>query len=324
MVHPNQRLDGAVPEHLQGSVERVTFHSPESGFCVLRVKVRGHRELVTVIGSAASITPGEYVECAGAWTNDRQHGSEEIEFAPGPVRFGDYFFDIGTAGATSLVLQTLLLPLALAPGTSSVTIRGGTHVPWSPCFHYLYWQWRPFLARIGVPFDLTMTMAGFYPRGGGELQAQIPGETRPTPLRLTERGPLRTVRGLSAVANLPREIAERQRRQALRRLRNLLPEVEPQVVVEELPAASRGTVLLLLAECAAVHAASPSAPSAPAVSARSASPTRRWTHWRPFCAATAPSIPGWQTSCCCRWRWLTGNPSCAPARSLYTCSQMRR
>jgi exodeoxyribonuclease V alpha subunit len=66
--------EGAAPEHLQGSVERVTFHSPESGFCVLRVKVRGQRELVTVIGSAATITPGEYVECAGAWTNDRQHG----------------------------------------------------------------------------------------------------------------------------------------------------------------------------------------------------------------------------------------------------------
>ena len=64
----------ATAEHLQGSVERVTFHSPESGFCVLRIKVRGHRELVTVIGSAATITPGETIECTGAWTNDRQHG----------------------------------------------------------------------------------------------------------------------------------------------------------------------------------------------------------------------------------------------------------
>jgi RNA 3'-terminal phosphate cyclase (ATP) len=187
---------------------------------------------------------------AGAEVRGDRVGAKEIDFVPGPVRSGDYFFDIGTAGATSLVLQTLLLPLALAPGTSNITIRGGTHVPWSPCYHYLDWQWRPFLARIGVPFDLTMTMAGFYPQGGGELQAQIPGEARPTPLKLTERGPLRAVRGLSAVANLPREIAERQRRQALRRLPNLLPEVEPQVVVEELPAASRGTVLLLLADCA--------------------------------------------------------------------------
>jgi len=186
---------------------------------------------------------------AGADIRGDRVGSEEIQFTPGPVRTGDYFFDLGTAGATSLVLQTLLLPLALAPGTWNVTIRGGTHVPWSPCFPYLDWQWRPFLARIGVPFDLTMTMAGFYPQGGGELQAQIPGCARLSPLKLTERGSLRSIRGLSAVANLPREIAERQRRQALRRLRNLLPDVEPEVVVKELPAASRGTVLLLLAEC---------------------------------------------------------------------------
>ncbi|MGB5299042.1 MAG: hypothetical protein WBN48_09980, partial [Thiogranum sp.] len=69
----------ATAERLQGSVERVTFHSPESGFCVLRVKVRGQRDLVTVIGSAATITPGEHVECTGTWTNDRQHG---LQFKP--------------------------------------------------------------------------------------------------------------------------------------------------------------------------------------------------------------------------------------------------
>jgi exodeoxyribonuclease V alpha subunit len=61
-------------ERLSGSVERVTFHSEESGFCVLRAKVKGQRELITVIGSAASITPGEYIECIGIWHNDRTHG----------------------------------------------------------------------------------------------------------------------------------------------------------------------------------------------------------------------------------------------------------
>ena len=61
-------------ERLQGAVERVTFHSEESGFCVLRVKVRGQRELVTVVGTAAVVTAGEYVECEGGWNNDRQHG----------------------------------------------------------------------------------------------------------------------------------------------------------------------------------------------------------------------------------------------------------
>ena len=61
-------------EHLSGSVDLVTFHSEESGFCVLRVKVKGKRELVTVIGSAASITPGEFIDCIGIWHNDKTHG----------------------------------------------------------------------------------------------------------------------------------------------------------------------------------------------------------------------------------------------------------
>ena len=54
-------------EPLSGLVERVTFHSPETGFCVLRVKVRGHRELVSVLGSAASVQPGEFIQCSGRW-----------------------------------------------------------------------------------------------------------------------------------------------------------------------------------------------------------------------------------------------------------------
>ncbi len=61
-------------EGLSGSIERVTFHSEQSGFCVLRVKARGQRDLVTVIGSAPSVSPGEYLECEGRWVNDRQHG----------------------------------------------------------------------------------------------------------------------------------------------------------------------------------------------------------------------------------------------------------
>ncbi len=75
-------------------------------------------------------------------------GSLEVRFAPGRIKAGTYHFDIGTAGATTLVLQTLCLPLAFAGGTSSLTITGGTHVPWSPCFHYLDLHWVPLLARL--------------------------------------------------------------------------------------------------------------------------------------------------------------------------------
>lgn len=71
MIHNSE---ASVKERVQGLIERVTFHSPESGFCVLRVKVKNHRGLVTVIGNAASVTPGENVECSGEWHNDKKHG----------------------------------------------------------------------------------------------------------------------------------------------------------------------------------------------------------------------------------------------------------
>ena len=65
---------GPPTEALAGLVERVTFHNAETGFCVLRVKVRGQRDLVTVVGHAASIAAGEWVQLAGKWVNDRSHG----------------------------------------------------------------------------------------------------------------------------------------------------------------------------------------------------------------------------------------------------------
>ena len=62
-------------EPLSGVVERVTFHSAESGFCVLRVKVRGRRDLVTVLGSAAEIHAGEHIQASGHWEQHREHGA---------------------------------------------------------------------------------------------------------------------------------------------------------------------------------------------------------------------------------------------------------
>src|SRR5271167_4256870 len=61
-------------EVLAGLVERVTFHNEENGFCVLRVKARGQRDLITVLGHAAMISAGEFVQASGAWQNDRTHG----------------------------------------------------------------------------------------------------------------------------------------------------------------------------------------------------------------------------------------------------------
>lgn len=70
------RRDAAGSERLHGSIERVTFHSEETGFCVLRVRVRGRADLATVVGKAPSARPGEFVEASGRWERDRQHGMQ--------------------------------------------------------------------------------------------------------------------------------------------------------------------------------------------------------------------------------------------------------
>jgi len=69
-------LEPSTQEVLAGLVERVTFHNAENGFCVLRAKARGHRDLVTVVGHAATISAGEWITASGEWINDRAHGQQ--------------------------------------------------------------------------------------------------------------------------------------------------------------------------------------------------------------------------------------------------------
>src|SRR5512133_3566515 len=73
---PEAPRTSSATEVWAGLVERVTFHNPENGFCVLRVKARGQRDLVTVVGHAAMITAGEFVQISGTWVNDRTHGQQ--------------------------------------------------------------------------------------------------------------------------------------------------------------------------------------------------------------------------------------------------------
>lgn len=63
-------------DRLEGLVERVTFHNADNGFCVLRLKVKGERELITLIGHAPTVAPGEYAAASGAWVTDREHGRQ--------------------------------------------------------------------------------------------------------------------------------------------------------------------------------------------------------------------------------------------------------
>jgi RNA 3'-terminal phosphate cyclase (ATP) len=190
------------------------------------------------------------VEAAAAISRAQVEGavlnSRALSFTPGEIHPGRYRIDIGTAGSISLVLQTVALPLSLARGPSHLAITGGTHVSHSPCYHYLEGQWLPSVRRIGLDIDLVMEAAGFYPRGGGRIRATIRPSALLHPLVQIERGPLKRITGLSAVANLDPNIAARQKHQALRRLEPLCRDTKIKSL--ELDSPERGTFLSLLAE----------------------------------------------------------------------------
>jgi RNA 3'-phosphate cyclase len=116
------------------------------------------------------------------------------------------------------VLHTLYLPLALRGATpSELTLIGGTHVSTSPCFHFLDTTWRRYLELCGVRVSLRMNRPGFYPRGGGEIEAFIQPCARLHGIHLGNRGAVQAS-GFSAVAGLDVSIARRQVRRAMFRL----------------------------------------------------------------------------------------------------------
>jgi RNA 3'-terminal phosphate cyclase (ATP) len=175
-------------------------------------------------------------------------GSRELLFRPGDYSPRDLTIDIGTAGSTSLVLQTLHLPLAMRAGSGvRVVLTGGTFNPKAPAYPFLDQTWRRFLAEFGMPIALTMPSAGFYPRGGGQLEAWIEPASPQAWIQI-DRKPLVRIRGVAGVANLRDDIARRLREQAIGRLeeRGLTSELDIELARWESP--GQGAAIALIAE----------------------------------------------------------------------------
>lgn len=179
--------------------------------------------------------------------------SRSLTFAPGtPPLAGHYDINIstiagtGSAGSVTLLLQALLLPLALTDGPSHLELTGGTHVRWSPPYHYVTQVYMPMLARLGIAARLELDRWGWFPRGGGRMVANIEGRGAAatlSSLNLVERGKLLGVDGVSAASNLPAHVIERQRDRVLQRLRSR--HIRGQIETQDAPSSGPGTILFL-------------------------------------------------------------------------------
>lgn len=227
---------------------------------MVNIRVRRRRpglaaQHLTAVRAAASL-------CRAHLEGD-QEGSLTLDFSPQcPVRAGEYEFDVaaarkgGSAGSTTLVLQCVLPALALAAGTSTIALRGGTHVPGSPPADWLRDVWLPALASCGLQASLEIVRTGWYPVGKGELRVQVRGRERGrgrmygeapwAPLVRRDPGPLRQVSGRAIAASLPAHICQRMADRAAARLHKegVATRIEP----VRLDAACPGAGIFLTAE----------------------------------------------------------------------------
>ncbi|NLG49685.1 MAG: RNA 3'-terminal phosphate cyclase [Chloroflexi bacterium] len=183
--------------------------------------------------------------------------SRTLRFEPTSLPVpGRYTFDIssmsgtGSAGSTTLLFQALFVALAFADQPSTLDLIGGTHVDHSPPYHYISEVYLPFMWRAGFDVRLDLGTWGWYPRGGGQVTAHIQGVGRDgqglSPVVVEERGKLVQMWGVSAASNLPHHIIERQKEQALARLR--ARHLKADIVEVAPPSPGPGTMLFLLAE----------------------------------------------------------------------------
>ncbi|MCX9011925.1 MAG: RNA 3'-terminal phosphate cyclase [Candidatus Methanoperedens sp.] len=165
---------------------------------------------VKAIESVASICDAEVEGCS-------LH-STRLSFKPGKIKGGVYEIDIGTAGSITLLLQCLM-PVALkAPSSITLKVTGGTDVSWSPPVDHLRFVTLRALERMGYSCDVSLLRRGYYPRGGGYVEATI----NPSALRGAdfEKNICNVIEGISHSSGLPAHVVQRQAASAEKVLNN--------------------------------------------------------------------------------------------------------
>ncbi|SFJ27791.1 RNA 3'-terminal phosphate cyclase [Planctomicrobium piriforme] len=168
------------------------------------------RQHLTAVQAAARIGCAEVTGAA--------IGSRTLTFAPQTITPGEYHFSIGTAGSTTLVLQTILPALLIASGPSRVILEGGTHNQWAPPFDFLQRAFLPCINRMGPRVGVELERHGFFPAGGGRFTVTIEPAAQLQGFHLTERGELKSRAAIALLSNLPRHIGERETHKILSRM----------------------------------------------------------------------------------------------------------
>ncbi|WP_043969756.1 MULTISPECIES: RNA 3'-terminal phosphate cyclase [Acinetobacter] len=147
-----------------------------------------------------------------AYVEGAELHSQRLYFAPQHVQSGKYQFHIGSAGSTTLVLQTLLPALLLQNQASELTISGGTHNPLAPTADFIEYCFLPALEKLGIEVEFKLNKTGFFPIGAGEIQITIQPWQHRNKLSLLDRGTLQNTEAFVAVLNLSEEaqIAQRE------------------------------------------------------------------------------------------------------------------
>jgi RNA 3'-terminal phosphate cyclase (ATP) len=187
-------------------------------------------------------------QITGAQTDRMKIGSQSISFIPQAASPGEYRFEVGTAGSVILLLQAMLPPLCLSQGRSRLTLIGGSHVPWSPPFHYFRKVVVPFLRIMGVSVEAILERWGWYPKGGGVVQIIIDPVHELRPIVMLERGAIKGIRGICATSHLPEHVGERLKAYAVKRIEREL-RIESRIdVFDDVPANGPGAFIFLWTE----------------------------------------------------------------------------
>lgn len=160
------------------------------------------RQHLTAVNAAAAI--------GGARVDGAELGSGTLRFVPGDVVPGDYAFATGSAGSTTLVLQTLLPALAMAGGASTLRLEGGTHNPLAPPADFIAETFLPRAREIGFDATIEVERPGFYPAGGGIVHARIAPAGPLQVVRFDERGEPGGLVATAVLSGLSAEIGRRE------------------------------------------------------------------------------------------------------------------